>query len=157
MDSAQLLPLAPLIQASQILQARKTDKDVGNLCEICDDLSVQQVKLCFKLVEFLVHVYSPSVKSNSTKPHLKSTQVTKLLNLYSSKDGLDSDKVSKTLIAQVQEKLTNQRLNKPTSSSLLMDTKFSFAVKFDFNPSNIRLEEIVIPEGFGLGGVVKML
>lgn len=27
-----------------------------------------------------------------------------------------------------------------------MDTKFSFAVRFPFNPSNIQLEELEIPD-----------
>ena len=30
--------------------------------------------------------------------------------------------------------------------TLLMDTKFSFAVRFPFNPSTIQLEELEIPE-----------
>ncbi len=30
--------------------------------------------------------------------------------------------------------------------TLLMDTKFSYAVRFPFNPSNIQLEELEIPE-----------
>lgn len=84
-------------------------------------------------------------------------KVVKLLNLYSSKDGLDSDKVSKQLISAVQDKLTELRSNKTSPAGLLMDTKFSFSVKFDFCPSSVKLEEIVIPETFGISAFVKML
>lgn len=39
--------LSPVIQASQILQARKSDNDVSTICDICDNLSIQQVILQF--------------------------------------------------------------------------------------------------------------
>lgn len=35
--------LAPIIQAAQLLQARKTDDDVNSICDMCDKLSVSQV------------------------------------------------------------------------------------------------------------------
>lgn len=34
--------------------------------------------------------------------------------------------------------------------TLLMDTKFQFPVRFPFNPSNIRLEDIEIPQAIEL-------
>ena len=37
--------LAPIIQAAQLLQARKTDDDVHSICDMCDKLSVSQVSL----------------------------------------------------------------------------------------------------------------
>lgn len=39
--------LQPVVQASQILQARKSDKDFQGLCDICDKLSVQQVNISY--------------------------------------------------------------------------------------------------------------
>lgn len=36
--------LAPIIQAAQLLQARKTDDDVHSICDMCDKLSVSQVR-----------------------------------------------------------------------------------------------------------------
>ena len=36
-------PLEPVIQASQLLQARKTEDDVVSICEMCDKLSYVQV------------------------------------------------------------------------------------------------------------------
>lgn len=35
--------LEPIIQASQLLQARKTDADVESICEMCSRLSTSQV------------------------------------------------------------------------------------------------------------------
>ncbi|XP_063875803.1 unconventional myosin-Va-like isoform X5 [Scylla paramamosain] len=35
--------LAPIIQAAQLLQARKTDDDVHSICDMCDKLSVSQI------------------------------------------------------------------------------------------------------------------
>ena len=81
----------------------------------------------------------------------------KLLNLYSSKDGIDADKVSKSFIEAVQQKLlemrgkTLEQQEELSKSKLLMDTQFTFAVKFPFNPSPVKLEEVNIPESFGIG------
>lgn len=33
----------PIIQASQLLQARKTDVDVNSICEMCDKMNANQV------------------------------------------------------------------------------------------------------------------
>jgi hypothetical protein len=39
-----------------------------------------------------------------------------------------------------------------------MDTKFSYAVTFPFNPSTIQLEELDIPDGMnGLGELLKKI
>lgn len=35
--------LDPIIQASQLLQARKTDTDVDSVCEMCSKLTTSQV------------------------------------------------------------------------------------------------------------------
>ncbi|XP_071515653.1 unconventional myosin-Va isoform X4 [Panulirus ornatus] len=35
--------LAPIIQAAQLLQARKTDDDVHSICDMCDKLTVSQI------------------------------------------------------------------------------------------------------------------
>ena len=40
--------------------------------------------------------------------------------------------------------------------TLLLDTKFSFAVRFPFNPSNINLAELEIPDQYGaVQGLVR--
>ena len=41
--SATLEPLQPIVQASQLLQARKTDADVSSICEMCSKLTTSQV------------------------------------------------------------------------------------------------------------------
>lgn len=42
-DNGVTEPLQPIIQASQLLQARKTDDDVNSICEMCDKLSFAQI------------------------------------------------------------------------------------------------------------------
>lgn len=37
--------LEPIIQASQLLQARKTEQDVDSICDMCTQLSLSQVRL----------------------------------------------------------------------------------------------------------------
>lgn len=36
-------PLQPIIQASQLLQARKSDEDVNSVCEMCNKLTANQI------------------------------------------------------------------------------------------------------------------
>lgn len=87
----------------------------------------------------------------------------KLLNLYSSKDGIDSDKVSKQFIERVQNKLyemrssTLEQQEALAKSKLLMDTQFTYAVKFPFNPSSVKLEDVTIPDSFGTNQWVKKM
>ena len=42
-ESGALAALQPCIQASQLLQARKTDSDVDSICEMCSQLTTSQV------------------------------------------------------------------------------------------------------------------
>ena len=44
-DPCILETLQPIIQAAQLLQARKTDEDVQSVCDMCDRLTVHQVCL----------------------------------------------------------------------------------------------------------------
>lgn len=39
--------LQPIVQASQLLQARKTDEDVQSVSDMCNKLTTSQVKLSF--------------------------------------------------------------------------------------------------------------
>ena len=39
--------LDPVVQASQLLQARKTDADVDSICEMCSRLTTSQVRPCY--------------------------------------------------------------------------------------------------------------
>ena len=39
--------LEPIVQASQLLQARKTDTDVDSIVEMCSKLSTSQVQMSF--------------------------------------------------------------------------------------------------------------
>ena len=42
-ESGAVASLEPIVQASQLLQARKTDADVDSVCEMCSKLTVPQV------------------------------------------------------------------------------------------------------------------
>ena len=59
--------LEPIVQASQLLQARKTDTDVDSIVEMCSKLSTSQVQMSFIIlldysnyVGWLVVFYVPS-------------------------------------------------------------------------------------------------
>ncbi|XP_076285323.1 dilute class unconventional myosin isoform X2 [Lasioglossum baleicum] len=100
----------PLIQAAQLLQARKTDEDVNSVCEMCNKLTANQI--------------------------------VKILNLYTPADDFET-RVPVSFIKKVQDKLKERG---ETNEQLLMDLKYSYPVRFPFNPSDIRLEDIEIPE-----------
>ncbi|XP_071640300.1 unconventional myosin-Va isoform X2 [Temnothorax longispinosus] len=102
--------LQPIIQASQLLQARKTDEDVNSVCEMCNKLTANQI--------------------------------VKILNLYTPVDDYES-RVPVSFIKKVQDKLKERGEN---NEQLLMDLKYSYPVRFSFNPSDIRLEDIEVPE-----------
>ncbi|XP_012267747.2 unconventional myosin-Va isoform X2 [Athalia rosae] len=102
--------LQPIIQAAQLLQARKSDDDVNSVCEMCNNLTANQI--------------------------------VKILNLYTPADDYET-RVPVSFIKKVQTKL-EERGEK--NDQLLMDLKFTYAVRFPFKPSNIRLEMIELPE-----------
>lgn len=42
--------LAPIIQAAQLLQARKYDEDVASVCDMCNKMSVPQVNVAMSII-----------------------------------------------------------------------------------------------------------
>jgi myosin-5 len=122
--------LVQLIQASQLLQARKTENDVDSICDICDKLTINQVIK-------LLNLYT----SDEYEGRLSTTIIRNVQN---------------RLKERRKEELEKQQAE-GKASQLLMDTKHLFAVKFPFNPSSIGLETIEIPESFGLSNLVKRL
>ncbi|XP_015604628.1 unconventional myosin-Va isoform X2 [Cephus cinctus] len=102
--------LQPIIQAAQLLQARKNDEDVHSVCDMCNKLTPNQI--------------------------------VKILNLYTPADDFET-RVPVSFIRKVQAKLAERGEN---NEQLLMDLKYSYPVRFPFNPSNIRLEDIEVPE-----------
>ncbi|KAG8180737.1 hypothetical protein JTE90_004694 [Oedothorax gibbosus] len=108
--------LQPIVQASQLLQARKTDDDVTAVCDMCDKLTA--------------------------------AQIIKILNLYTPADEYE-ERVPVSFIRKMQARLKERAGTEEAAAAgggLLMDSKFAFAIRFPFNPSNIRLEDIVLPE-----------
>ncbi|PNF43034.1 hypothetical protein B7P43_G08783 [Cryptotermes secundus] len=114
--------LQPIVQAAQLLQARKTDEDVQSVCDMCDKLSMYQI--------------------------------IKILNLYTPADEFE-ERVPISFIRKVQATL-QERAGPQEQATLLMETKFSYPVRFPFNPSNIRLEDIEIPECLNLPMLKKV-
>ncbi|XP_076169169.1 dilute class unconventional myosin isoform X2 [Ptiloglossa arizonensis] len=112
--------LQPIIQAAQLLQARKTDEDVNAVCEMCNKLTANQI--------------------------------VKILNLYTPADDFET-RVPVSFIKNVKAKLSERGEN---NEQLLMDLKYSYPVRFPFNPSNIRLEDIEIPEVLHLPMLKKL-
>ncbi|XP_043680651.1 unconventional myosin-Va isoform X1 [Vespula pensylvanica] len=102
--------LQPVIQAAQLLQARKTDADVNSVCEMCNKLTANQI--------------------------------VKILNLYTPADDFET-RVPVSFIKKIEAKLAKRGEN---NEQLLMDLKHTYPIRFPFNPSNIRLEDIDVPE-----------
>ncbi|KAK2149285.1 hypothetical protein LSH36_457g02032 [Paralvinella palmiformis] len=109
--------LEPIVQASQLLQARKTEADVDSICEMCSKLTT--------------------------------SQIIKILNLYTPVNEFE-EKVPISFIRKIQEKLSSRSTTTQTQT-LLMDTKFLYAVTFPFNPSSVALETLSAPLEWGLG------
>lgn len=111
------------------MQARKTEEDVDSVCEMCSALTP--------------------------------LQICKILNLYTPVDEFEQ-RVPVAFIRKVQAKLKERPENqqqevcywlkslnvvkKLNFQTLLMDIKHKFPVRFVFNPSQICLEDIEIPE-----------
>ncbi len=79
-------------------------------------------------------------------------QIIKMLNLYTPVNEFE-ERVPISFIRKIQEKLQARR---DPSQTLLMDTKFLYAVTFPFNPSSLGLETIVPPAEWGLGFLKRL-
>ena len=75
---------------------------------------------------------------------LKVSQIIKILNLYTPADEYE-ERVTPSFVRKIQSRLQERAAVEP-QATLLMDTKFCFAVKFPFHPSAIQLEELEIPD-----------
>lgn len=72
----------------------------------------------------------------------------KILNLYTPGE---EGPISPQFIRKVQQHLQKTR---DESGTLLMDTKYSFAMSIPYNPSNVRFQSITLPDDLiksGLG------
>lgn len=112
--------LQPIIQAAQLLQARKSEEDVESICDMCSAL---------------------------TPP-----QICKILNLYTPVDEFEK-RVPSDFIKQVHAKLQERPDN---SEHVLLDVNHNYTVRIAFNPSDICLEDIDIPESINLPMLVKL-
>ena len=117
--------LEPIIQASQLLQARKSDSDIKSICEMCSKLTIAQIQR-------ILFLYSP-------------------LEAY-------EDKLSRQFVDKVTDTLKEMRKyeSNTVQQTLVLDTQRQFPVCIPFNPSNIGLETIEIPDQLGLGFLKKL-
>ncbi|WAR28974.1 MYO5A-like protein [Mya arenaria] len=118
--------LEPIVQASQLLQARKTDADVDSVCDMCSKLTVPQIDSIFKMKQDISPLLCPVDEFE--------------------------ERVPISFIRKIQQKL-KERVN--TDNSLLMDLKFSYSVTFPFTPSKIILETIEVPEQLHINKLVS--
>jgi myosin-5 len=124
-----LEPLQPIIEASQLLQARKTEEDVEAVCNMCVQLRPQQIVK-------ILNLYTPA---NDYEERLSPAFL---------------KKVSELLAPRLQKEIEGNPGQQP---ALLLNTKTpAYAVKFPFNPSGIKLEDIEIPDVLNLNCVKKL-
>ena len=77
---------------------------------------------------------------------LRVSQIIKILNLYTPADEFE-ERVSPAFVRKIQNKLQERATEEAKNQvTLLMETNFSFAVRFPFNPSNINFAELEIPD-----------
>lgn len=79
-------------------------------------------------------------------------QIIKILNLYTPVNEFE-ERVPITFIRKIQDKLTSRH---DSTQTLLMDTKFLYAITFPFNPSSIGLDTIAVPVEWGLGFLKRL-
>ena len=117
--------LEPIIQASQLLQARKSDSDIKSICDMCSKLTIAQIQR-------ILFLYTP-------------------LEAY-------EEKLTRSFIDKVTDTLKELRKFEINSVQqvLILDTQKQFSIYIPFNPSNIALETIEIPDQLGLGFLKKI-
>jgi myosin-5 len=124
-DSGAAETLEPVIQASQLLQARKTDSDIKSICDMCPKLTIAQIQR-------ILFLYTP-------------------METY-------EEKLTRQFIDKVTDNLKELRKFEQNSVQqvLILDTQKPFSVCIPFNPSNIGLETIELPEQLNLGFLKKI-
>lgn len=128
-DSGALDTLEPIIQASHLLQSRKTMADVSSVCEMCSRLSVAQVVK-------ILNLYTPVDEFEERVPIAFIRRIQQTL-----KDAVGRDMS------------TNQLQQQQT---LLIDTKHIYPVTFPFRPSSLALETVEIPASLNLGFLKRL-
>lgn len=88
-----------------------------------------------------------------TCSELTTTQIVKILHLYTPDEYEKRTEIS--FIRKVSAKLAGRGEMKK-EAQLLIDAKHTFPVSFPYNPTSINLNEIDIPESFGLTFVKKI-
>ena len=151
-----------LSQATQLLQARKSEDDVIGICDMCDKLRVSQIIkilnlytpagwLNFYCYEVWQLFPQTSLRRGLVQPLSERSRVgfrcDTLLTIVQQWFHLFLYNYFTLFLIMIspfsfsQERAMEEAKNQVT---LLMDTKFSFAVRFPFNPSNINFAELEV-------------
>jgi myosin-5 len=118
--------LEPVIQASQLLQARKSDSDIKSICDMCPKLTIAQIQR-------ILFMYTP-------------------VEAY-------EEKLTRQFIDKVTNNLKELRATEDNSAQqiLILDTQKQYPICIPFNPSNIGLETIELPEQLNMNGLLKKI
>lgn len=100
--------------------------------------------------ECLFEIFQKSERIKVLPLHL---QIIKILHLYTPLNEFE-ERVPVSFIRKIQEKLSGN--TKDSSQSLLMDTKFVYAITFKFSPSSLALETVSAPDEWSLGVLKKI-
>jgi myosin V len=131
-DSNAAENLEIVIQASQLLQARKTEKDIKSICEMCNSLTIAQIQR-------ILYMYTPieAYEEKCSRSFIeKVTQELKEKRLQLYNEG--SDKM------QAMQQV------------LIIETQRPLSVHIPFNPSSIGLETIEINEQMNINFLKKI-
>ena len=79
-------------------------------------------------------------------------QIIKILNLYTPVNEFE-ERVPISFIRKIQDRLSSRH---DSTQTLLMDTKFLYAITFPFNPSAVELETISLPAQWNLGFIKRL-
>lgn len=125
-DQATLDKLEPIIQASQLLQCRKSESDIMTIVEMCPKLTIAQIQR-------ILFLYTPIDEYEEKISRSFIDKVTDALRKARGYDGQDA-----------------------TQQTIIIDTQLAFAITIPFNPSSIGLETIDLPEQFNLNMLKKI-
>ncbi|XP_058794767.1 unconventional myosin-Va [Phymastichus coffea] len=142
----QLVPatdsLQPIVQAAQLLQARKQDEDVDSVCDMCNKLTANQIVK-------ILNLYTPADEFETRVPVSFIRKVQAKLQERGEKSEQVSGRSSRAAFGFHAHRSV-------LSFQLLMDLKHTFPVRFPFSPSNIRLEDIEVPDVLNLPMLKKV-
>ena len=122
--------------------------------------AVETLETVFQASLLLQAIKSESDIKNicSVCPKLTVAQIKRILFMYTPIEAHE-EKLNREFIENITKFLKKLRVNenKFAQEILLLDTQKQFPISIPFNPSNINLETIELPEKINLKGVLKKI